>query len=490
MPAETDVLNEWYNSFAAFVEKYNHLYLSELDYYITKNLNLYAVYEQADFTEIKVASDRIRATLPAIGRIFSKPIIHLIEQDDILPVESVHFISSNAIDHIASHSELWQDVTEEGIQPRKLLSRSYADNYSIYENIVFANTIDMTLSYIRSKAKTLEDLMFSLKLREMNILDRGNHLDYYLALGKLHTGYIRNYDLYLAEANSLKENLLRYYHKISSRLYKRVYRYNKNKKITSLHKTNILSMDKDYKKIYRLCKLFSDHQQADYLKWISFDNDNYYWFAEILLLFSIEHFGFSEDKRAHLDCTALDFDFSARVYHLNVKSVTYGSARALLLTFRNDKPYTIALIPLCRYVKRPSAPAGVTADEVVFLSPLEADNVTLASITELDSFRRIQQILLRGMIYSTERFELCPFCMGELVKEEESERYLCPSCNEIIEKLTCPEKETDYYNTDVKDIDSFRKKEVIFDVESRLNFRNINRLTQKAFYCPVCKKVH
>ena len=140
MPAETDVLNEWYNSFAAFVEKYNHLYLSELDYYITKNLNLYAVYEQADFTEIKVASDRIRATLPAIGRIFSKPIIHLIEQDDILPVESVHFISSNAIDHIASHSELWQDVTEEGIQPRKLLSRSYADNYSIYENIVFANT--------------------------------------------------------------------------------------------------------------------------------------------------------------------------------------------------------------------------------------------------------------------------------------------------------------------------------------------------------------
>ena len=490
MPGEIDVLNEWYNSFAAFVEKYNLLYLSELDYYITKNLNLYAVYEQADFNEIKMASDMIKSSLPAIGRIFSKPIIHLIEKDDILPVESVRYISSKAIDHIASHFELWGNVTEEGIKPRKLLSRSYTDNYSIYENVVFANTIDLLLSYIHHKAKILEDLMFSLKLREMNILDRGNHLDYYLALGKLHTGYIRNYDLYLVEANGLKENLMRYYHKISSRLYKRVYRLNSNKKITSLHKTNILSMDKNYRKIYKLHKFFSDHQHADLLKSVAFDNPNYYWFCELLLIFSIEHFGFSEKKRAQIDFNSLKFNFVAGRFRLNVRSRTRGKDRYFLLTFTNERTYKIALIPLCKYTKMSDLKFNLAVDETIFLSPLEDENFTLVSITELDSFRRIQQILLRGMVYSTENFVSCPFCMGKLVKDPEADRYVCSSCNEIIEKCVCPETDLPYYNTDVDHIELFKKKDSLFDMESRLNFRNINRLTARSYICPICKKIH
>jgi hypothetical protein len=490
MRTDLDLLNEWYDSFGWFVTKYNLVYLSELDYYITKNLNLYAVYEQVDFTEIKVATDKIKACLPSIGRIFSKPIIHLIEEDDILPVESIRYVSSKAIDHVASHFELWADVDEDGIQPRKLLSRNYIDNYSIYENVVFANTIDLILFYLRQKTKVLEDLMFSLKLREVNILDRSNHLDYYLALGKLHTGYIRNYDMYLAEANALREVLIRDYHKIASRLYKKVYRLNRNKHITSLHKTNILSMDKDYRKIYHLYKFFDGYKSADVQRWMSFDNANYFWFCEILLLFSIEHFGFAEARRMQIDFNYLDLNFSAQCYRLNVKVEGDDEYRVLLLTFDNQRTYTVAIYPLCRYTKKPSLPLDRAVDEVVYLSPIMSDSTLLVGITELDSFRRLQQVLLRGMISSTEQFETCPFCMGKLVKQKGAERYICASCHEIIERLVCPEKDAPYYNTDVQNIEAYQKKGAIVDLEGKLNFRNINRLTSKGFVCPICKKIH
>ena len=489
MDKETDALDLWYNAFGDFVASHQ-LYLSELDYYISQKLNLYAVYEQLDFTEIRVATDKMKACMPAIGRIFGKPIIHLIEEEDVLPVESIRYINSKAITHIASHSELWADVTEDGIQPRKLLSRSYIDNYSIYENVVFANTIDLLLAYVRNKFKVLDDLMFSMKTHNVNVLDRSNHFNYYLALGKLHKGYIRNYNVYLEEANSLKSQLLRFYHKVSSRLYKKVYRLNSDKRITSLHKTNILAMDKDYRKIYQLYKFLDGYKSADFKKWLSFDNPNYFLYCEILSVFAIQHFGFDGEPRAKLDFYALNLDFTNKVYRLNVKTLTDGENRALLLTFENDRLYRILLYPLCKYVKKPVAGGETDVDEVIFLSPLPANNARLVSITELDSFRRLQQILLKGMIMSTERFEICPFCQQTLKKDEDKERYVCPSCHQIVERAICPEKGLPYYNTDVDNINKYKTKADLIDTESRLNYRNINKLTPHAFVCPICKKPH
>ena len=364
--SDIDVLNEWYDSFYSFVQKYNNIILSELDHYITKNLNLYAVYEMVDFAEIKYALEKLQASAPSINRIFGKPIIHLIEQDEVLPVESVRYINSKAIDHVASHFELWANVDEDGIKPRKLLSRTYTDNYSIYENVVFANSIDLMLYYIKEKVNVLDGLMFSLKLHDVNLLDRTNHLDYYLALGKLHTGYIRNYGRYLAEAGSLKDSLVKYYHKVSSRLYKKVYRLNKDKKITKLRKTNILAMDKDYRKIYSMYKFFDTYKTTDFLKKMSFDNPNYFWFCEILLLFSLEHFGFTEDERRTLDFEALDFDFSADKFHLNVKTISAGE-KSILLTFKNDTQYRILLTPVCKYNEFPLV--DQLAEETVYLTP-------------------------------------------------------------------------------------------------------------------------
>ena len=487
---DLDALKEWYDSFAAFVKKYDGVYFSELDYYCTRHLNLYALYERPDFAEIDASVQKIRAALPSICRIFGKPIIHLIEREEILPVEFVRYINTKSIDHVASHSELWADVDEEGVKPKKLLSRTYRDNYSIYENVVFANTIDLILSYIRAKVKKLGDLVIYQKLHNVNILDRNNHLDYYIVLGKLHTSYIRNYGRYLDDASSLKDALVDLYQKISGRLHKKVYTCNRNKKIGKLYKTNILSMDKDYKKIYALHRYFDNRQKAELSMQTPFDHPDYFRFCEILLLFSMQHFGFSEEERQPLRFDALDLCVAADRYGLHIKKVGEGEERALLLTFSNDVEYSILLVPVCRSGSLPKNIEKRGADEVIFLSPIPSDNARLVGITELDSFRRLQQILLKGMILSTEKFEVCPFCLGKMKKEEDRERYVCPSCNQVIEKLLCPEKKLPYYNSYFIKMPDAKKQSAIVDIESRMNFRNINRLTAGAYLCPHCKKIH
>ncbi len=487
---DLDTLNEWYSSFAAFVKKYDGVYFSELDYFCTRNLNLYALYEKPDFDEIALVVQKVQASFPSISRIFGKPIIHLIEREEILPVESVRYINTKSIDHVASHSELWADVNEEGIKPRKLLSRTYQDNYSIYENVVFANTIDLILGYIRAKAKILNDLIITQKLHNVNILDRNNHLDYYIVLGKLHTSYIRNYGRYMDDAAALKESLVGLYQKISGRLYKKVYRCNKDKKIAKLYKTNILSMDKDYKKIYSLYRFFESRKKEDFSTLAPFDNDDYFWFSEILLLFSLQHFGFSEEERQALCFDALDLSVSADRYKLRIKKADVGDSRALLLTFHNQIDYSILLYPVCRSGPLPKLEDKAGADEVVFLSPIPSDGARLVGITELDSFRRLQQILLKGMILSSEKFDVCPFCLGKMKKNKDRERYVCPSCNQVIEKLVCPEKNLPYFNSYFIRTPEAKKSGEIVEPDARMNFRNINRLTASAYLCPHCKKIH
>ena len=487
---ESDALNAWYDSFGSFVWKYDGMFFSELDYYCTRNLNLYAVYEQPDFAEIKLAAEKIGAALPSVARIFSKPIIHLIEEEEILPVESIRYINNKSLDHVASHSELWADVNEEGIKPRKLLSRTYKDNYSIYENVVFANTVDLVLGYLRAKVRLLDDMMFSQKLHNVNILDRTNHLDYYIVLGKLHTGYIRNFGRYTDEAGALKDTLVKYYHKISGRLYKKVYRANRDKRVAKLYKTNILSMDKDYRKIYNLYRFFDACKNDAIAKQLTFDNPNYFWFCEILLLFSLQHFGFAEEERQTLRFDALDLSVAAKNYRLNVRKVGEWESRGFLLTFVNHRTYTILLLPVCKYDKNPKTSVDFGADEVVFLSPVPSDGARLVGITELDSFRRLWQILLKGMVMSSTSFEVCPFCLGAMKKDGEKERYVCDACKQVVEKLVCPEKQLPYYHTYIDRFIRAKNPKEIVEPEARLNFRNINRLTPSAYLCPHCKKVH
>ena len=256
--AELTKLSEQYQVLEPFMKKYKKLSYIEFDYSIVHDLTLFTIEPDLNFEILEEQIETIVKALPAIKQIFAKPFIHLKEQNIILPVESVRIINNSTIQHISSHSELWTDIKDNEIQPAKLLTRTYEDNYGIYENIVFCNVVDTILTFTRNNLRILKELIYTNQTIEINILERVNHLNYFLALGKLHTGYSRSFDSYYGVASRCLNKLQFILNTILPRLKQPVYKKNiKRSKLTKLHKTNILAMNKDYHQVYKLSKYFA-----------------------------------------------------------------------------------------------------------------------------------------------------------------------------------------------------------------------------------------
>lgn len=528
-----------YATIASFVKNHNgSLDFVHFDYYIVNEAKLFSIRDDFDFDALQRTLYKISCELSPIKRIFSKPLIHLKDQDVILPVESVHRINNETIIHLASHCELWENYSSNGVKPRKLKTVNNQDNYSIYENIAFTRCIDTILSYTGKNLRQLYDFIYSGKLLEFKPTDRIDHLSYYLAIGKLHTGYIRDYVKNYAQIESCINSINMIRKAISSRLHCAVYQKNvkfRNDKFI-LRKTNILKMHKDYKRIYNLLKYFQSEN-------ISYDGDcpcdcpeefnqTYYWFCELLSVFSISHFNFMIDEKSgegliDFDNLKLDFNFvnlghGHNSWKISIESVTYNGVKIIQIDVRKNKTYRIAIVPETREeeIKRLFEKLdGYKASKVIVATPFEdySEGIYL-SVDSINSFRRVQQAILRAMIYSDTEREVCAFCGDELelmtsdngeVKADSNGNYVyfCPTCRQQIHTVVCPVAKNagkyvnSFFATTIKGykqyVDSNRRisfeQEYMFNrqVEEQMHFRNITRITSDLdIVCPFCGRVH
>lgn len=176
-----------YKNIGAYRRKSKLMNYVQFDYDIVHEAALFMIEPELSFDALEESTDVILKALPSVKRIFAQPFIHLKERDVILPVESVRIVNNNTLNHIASHSELWEDVKRGEIKPKKLLSRTYEDDYGIYENKVFCNVVDEILCFTRANIRFLKELIYANQTIEINLLERVNHLNYFLALGKPET---------------------------------------------------------------------------------------------------------------------------------------------------------------------------------------------------------------------------------------------------------------------------------------------------------------
>ena len=98
-----------YKDSKVFLSKYNNITYPEFDYYSVTELNLFSSVEDINFKDIGEKLYDIEKILPAIGRIFAKPIIHLIDEDVLVPVEAVRLISNKTMSYASVHSDLQSD---------------------------------------------------------------------------------------------------------------------------------------------------------------------------------------------------------------------------------------------------------------------------------------------------------------------------------------------------------------------------------------------
>lgn len=497
-----------FESIQTFIKNHQILSYIEFDYYIVHNVTLFSIEPDFEFANLEEMIHQIKKATPAIKRIFNKPIIILKDNDDVLPVENARIINQNTFLHLASHSQYVTNVTKKGIKPRKLLTRVYEDEYSIYENIIFCNFVDEILSLIKKNRRILNSLLYASNIMRFNLLEKVNHSNYFLALGKLHTGYIRDFNQYFNLSNELLHNLSSLNKLITSRLKKPVYKKNqKRNRNLPLKKTNIFLMQKDYRQVYKTYKLIKGNQIniEDKHQLIDLDlmTKNYLMYVKLLTIFAIGHFNFEMDPNHKMNLLSLDTTFTFKAWTLHIRN---NNNNEILLSFNKDKPYNILITNNIFNNSYSNHYKDVTdIHEIVEVNQfeegyLERDDIHI-SMQDIDSFRRIQQIIFKGMIYSDTTRDECAFCGGKLIKIPNKNYYQCTECMTQVKEIICSETNKSFYFTESAHFKkhSINKSDFQEDdywhyekqIESLMHFKNITKINQNGeILCPYCNKSH
>ncbi len=491
----------------SFVNEHENITYIEFDYFVVRDMTLFSVEPDFDFKKLEEIITQIKKSTSAMKRIFNKPIIILQDNNDVVPVENARTINQNTLLHLANHSHYVSNITKKGVKPRKLLTRIYEDDYSIYENVIFCNYVDEVLSIIKKNRKTLNSLLYASSVMKFNLLEKLNHLQYYLAIGKLHTGYIRDFSQYFSLSKELLKELSYISSIINARLNKPIYRKNKKRnKNLKLKKTNIFLAQKDYKLIYKTYKhlLLNKNVIKEKPTEIDFEklNENYMMFVQILTIFAVGHFNFEMTKQVKMNLKSLDVEFKYKDWHLAIYN---NNKKEIILQFKKDKTYKMIIVSSQYTVDVNKYKKNYGVDEVIIANQFEEDYIgrddMYISMEDVDSFRRIQQIILRGMIYADRKREVCPFCGGKLHKDKYRDIYQCDDCMTQIKTGHCDITKHDYIYTDNAHLKKYHLQKTDFkhddywyyekQVESAMYFRNITKINESAeIICPHCKNIH
>ncbi|MBO5652809.1 MAG: hypothetical protein J6S44_01175 [Clostridia bacterium] len=251
---------EEYAAILRFATEKSGISYTAFDACTVKEVNLFALREGLNFETLEEALDKIIAALPALKRIFARPIMRLKDVNELLPVESVHVINNRTLSYASVHSETWSNVSDrDGVRPAKLLTLKHEDSYVTYENIGFAKVISVIFRFINKGMKQMTDAMFTGRDMRFNLLERENHLAYFLAIGKLHVGYVHNAERYRTATQRCTQKMLFIDRTLRSRRSAPVYQHCKDKiERFTLKKSTTFRVHKDYAQVYRLLKWFSE----------------------------------------------------------------------------------------------------------------------------------------------------------------------------------------------------------------------------------------
>lgn len=110
-------------------------------------------FEMAAQCKLEPMEDLLQKTLDSghLQTISAKPRMDLRYEEMTVPVGRARRLASNALSHLASHSDCWQQRTLSGVQPRKILARLSEDDYGIYENRLYKRLLDRLDTHLANR---------------------------------------------------------------------------------------------------------------------------------------------------------------------------------------------------------------------------------------------------------------------------------------------------------------------------------------------------
>ena len=508
-----------YNNIGFLIKHSRGMSGYQFDDFVSNKANLFTTDAQFDFENTEFAIDKIISSLGAMKRIFAKPIIDLIDTMNIMAVETVRKIHSKTIDYSISHIETIDNIYKDGsVKPNRLLSNEYKILYETYENKCFCYCVNLCLKFVKINLAKLSNYLFLNKEEiNVNILERLNHNKYYLAVGKLQTSYLRNFNKSFEDVERLMDKLLLINSTLMSRLNSKVYvrckkaKRNKVAHRLQLKKTNIFRNQKNYKRVYDLTRYLLINYEVLLESTLTKEEINklvepYYQYCKTLALFSMYHFNFETQSNKKINLKKLSVNAKFKSFKISINEKSANKIRYLLLEFKKEKKYRIVLYNVVDEDKRDddlvTIKKKIKADEYIVCSPFAgAADAVYISINNIDSFRRIQQIMLRGMIMSDSKHNICPFCGEKLTKhKKEKNVYECFKCHTVIAKKVCPNTKHSYYSTTINNYKAYlstlsQKNRKAYlstkNLDSNMYFRNITKFNfNLEEVCPWCGDVH
>ena len=487
-------------------------------------VNLFTTCDSFDFDRLSRILDELFRSLPALKRVFDHPVIHLRDEEELLPVEAVRVVNNRTMLHAGSHSELWDDASNGCVRPRKLLTRTGSDEYALFENIGFTKLILQTEAFLRCNMHAVRAFLYTDDILNRNLLEKGSHLYYVLAIGKLRTGYIRGMEVYRDTAKRCLRRMEYLYDALTVRMKSPVIRQCIRRTDSfTLHRSNLFRMNRDYQCVYRLLRFYAENGIGGRTVAEGAERPSeagYFAFCEAIALFAAGHFSFlPEPPEQIIRFYDLNARFSCGPWHLRLSAegAEPDSGRAVLLEMCRARSYRILLIPGGLPDTTDDAAYLRTvcpADEYVVADPEGGKGRLLLSLTDIESFRRVQQLLLRAMVYTApsetaDATDICPFC-GHTTEPQQSlaDGWFrdCPACRTRVAQLRCPITGLTYRTTGVcppERRDGQRPDSRVCmpkaclgtagssDAERSMNFRNITPLTTDGrVVCPRCGQVH
>lgn len=491
-----------------FIRAHQEITYPQFDYYVVHDLALFSISHNLKLETIEQQVQEIIKSLGVIMNIFNNPTIVLKDNSDVVNIENAKVINQNALLHLANHSHLLSTVNDSGVQPKKIMTRVYEDDYSLYENQIFCNLIDKIVNLVKKHRNYLNGLLFTERHIEFSFREHVNHPSYFLALGKLYTGYTRNHSQYFGMIHKLLDQTQLILQTISPLLSRPVYQKNlKRDKYLELRNTNIFHMQKDYRRIYKTYRYLQRNNEVAKKIDVKINEvelrRNYIRYVLILTIFAIGHFNFETDSNATINLKSLNTTFTFKNWSITIDNT---NNREIIIRFTKDKSYNIMLVEHgYDDIKLMKIKRQYQINETILVSQVYEDyltrNYAYISMEDIDSFRRLQQIILKGMIQVDESHRICPFCGEPTSYSSEKKQYFCRSCMSEIYKTTCPIKNIDYYYTDCQHLREQDKDSnlelhendlsVQRQIESALFYRNITKIDNKArIICPHCQQVH
>lgn len=131
-----------------------------------------------DLAELTRLDNALQEHLQHLQEINLRPRLSMHYEAEVSPLSRARRISPAAINRLASYSEDWHRRTLSGIQPKRILALFSEDDWTIYENRVFARLLDKLDNYLKKREE--EVCRLEETYQEALNLGESEHLDYRL----------------------------------------------------------------------------------------------------------------------------------------------------------------------------------------------------------------------------------------------------------------------------------------------------------------------